>query len=163
MTIRKTTLADLDVVMEIYAYARAYMKESGNPNQWHDTHPPKAAIESDITAGLSYVCEDEGTITAVFYFNVEHEPTYDKIDGKWLNNEPYGVVHRIARGPGAKGVGTTCLNWCANKYPNIRIDTHKDNSAMLKLLEKLGYVYCGIIWLANGDERMAFQKCAREM
>ena len=158
MTIRKTTPADLDAVMEIYAYARAYMKDSGNPNQWHDAHPPRALIEKDIKAGLSYVYEQDGKIAAVFYFNVEEEPTYSKIDGQWLNDEPYGIVHRIARGPGAKGAGSACLEWCAAQYPNIRIDTHRDNTAMLKLLENLGYVYCGVIWLANGDERLAYQR-----
>ena len=158
MNIRKTTMADLAAVMEIYAYARSFMKESGNPNQWHSNHPPQAVIESDIEAGLSYVCENENQIAAVFYFNIEREPTYSKIDGKWLNHDPYGVVHRIARGPGAKGSGAFCLDWCFARHPNIRIDTHRDNAAMLKLLENLGYVYCGIIWLESGDERMAFQK-----
>lgn len=168
MTIRKTTSADLDAVMEIYAYARAYMHESGNPNQWHGSHPPQVLIESDIKAGLSYVCEAENKVVAVFYFNVEQEPTYSKIDGKWLNSEPYGVVHRIARGPDAKGAGAACLKWCQAQHPNIRIDTHRDNTAMLKLLGKLGYVYCGIIWLVNGDERLAFQwdaitRCGQSM
>ena len=158
MTIRKSKMTDLDTIMEIYAYARAYMKESGNPNQWFDTHPRREVIEVDITSGLSYVCVDGEKIAAVFYFNVEIEPTYSNIDGGWLNDEPYGVVHRIARGPEGRGAGALCLNWCSAQHPNIRIDTHKDNAAMLKLLEKLGYVYCGIIWLENGDERMAFQK-----
>ena len=158
MNIRKTTLQDLPAVMDIYAYARACMLESGNPNQWKLNHPPQALIEADINAGSSYVCENESGIAAVFYFSVEREPTYDKIDGQWFNDDPYGVVHRIARGPGAKGAGAFCLEWCGAQHPNIRIDTHRDNAAMLKLLEKLGYTYCGIIWLANGDERMAFQK-----
>ena len=160
MTIRKTTPADLEAAMEIYAYARAYMQESGNPNQWYDNHPPRALIENDIKSGLSYVCTDEkeNKIVAVFYFNIENEPTYSKINGEWLNSEPYGVVHRIARGPGAKGAGGYCLEWCHAQYPNIRIDTHRDNIAMIKLLENLGYMYCGIIWLENGDERLAYQK-----
>ena len=158
MIIRKAMLTDLDTVMEIYAYARTYMQQNGNPNQWHDSHPPRELIENDIKAGLCYVCEDKTKIGAVFYFNIEHEPTYSKIDGKWLNSEPYGVVHRIARGPGAKGAGAICLEWCASKHPNIRIDTHSDNTAMMKLLESMGYIYCGIIWLENGDERLAFQK-----
>ena len=158
MVIRKTTIADLDAVMAIYAHARTYMQESGNPNQWHNHHPPKEIIENDIKSGLSYVYESESGIAAVFYFNTEVEPTYSKIQGQWLNSEPYGVVHRLARGPGAKGTGAVCLNWCATQQPNIRIDTHRDNAAMLKLLDKLGYVYCGIIWLANGDERLAFQR-----
>ena len=158
MIIRKTTTRDLDAVMKIYAYARDYMQESGNPSQWHNNHPPRGLVESDIKSQTSYVCETENKIIAVFYFNIEEEPSYSKIDGRWLNSKPYGVVHRIARGPSAKGAGSTCLEWCQTQHPNIRIDTHRNNAAMLKLLEKLGYTYCGIIWLENGDERLAFHK-----
>jgi len=157
MNIRKTTHADLPAVMEIYAYARKYMKENNNPNQWGDMHPPQTAIESDIDRGVSYVCEDNENIKAVFYFNIEDEPTYEKIDGHWLNVEPYGVIHRIARKQGAKGAGAACILWCMSQCNNLRIDTHKDNTAMLKLLEKLNFVYCGVIWLASGDERFAYQ------
>jgi len=158
MNIRKTTPADLNHVMEIYAYARSYMKAHGNPNQWQDNHPPQDMIIKDIESGRSYVCEDNNKITAVFYFNIEDDLTYNKIDGKWQNEEAYGVVHRIARGPDAKGAGAFCLDWCYNQHPNIRIDTHRDNTAMLKMLEKQGFTCCGIIWLENGDERMAFQR-----
>ena len=158
MQVRKTTPQDITAIMEIYTHARAYMAAQGNPNQWHDNHPPRAVVEDDIKAGLSYVCvSNENEIMAVFYFNVEEEPTYGKIKGRWLNNEPYGVVHRIARGPKGKGTGAYALNWCAKQHPNIRIDTHRDNAPMIKLLENLGYHYCGIIWLPNGDERLAFQ------
>ena len=158
MTIRKTTMEDIPAVMEIYAEARAYMRETGNPDQWQGNHPPQGLIEQDIQAGNSYVCVNNNEIAAVFYFNIEEDPTYGKIDGSWLNDKPYGVVHRIARGSNGKGAAAFCMEWCFAKHPNIRIDTHRDNAAMLALLERLGFTYCGIIWLANGDERMAFQK-----
>ena len=161
MEIRKTTLADLPAVMDIYAYARAYMKENANPDQWGDVHPPQGVVEKDIEAEKSYVCVDDNGIVAVFYFAVENDHTYGKIDGKWLNDEPYGVVHRIARGPSGKGAGAFCLEWCYGQWPNIRIDTHRDNVAMLKLLERLGFVYCGVVWIDSGDERLAFQRVIR--
>ena len=156
MIIRKSTPQDINSIMEIYAYARACMKESGNPNQWFDNHPSKALIEADIDAGNSYVCFNESGITAVFYFNIEEEPTYNIIDGQWLNKKTYGVIHRIARGPTGKGAGASAINWCLAQHPNIRIDTHKDNIPMLQLLKRLDFTYCGIIWLKNGDERLAF-------
>ncbi|MCL2572758.1 MAG: GNAT family N-acetyltransferase [Defluviitaleaceae bacterium] len=162
MTIRKTTLQDLPKVMEIYAYAQAYMKESGNPKQWGDVHPPQKVVEADIEAGTSYVCINDNEIAAVFYFNIEEEPTYKKIDGQWLNQEPYGVIHRIARAPNQKGAGAYAINWCSTQHPNIRIDTHKDNAAMLKLMQNLNFTHCGIIWIEHMDgildERLAFQK-----
>jgi len=161
MTIRKTAPGDLGAVMEIFAGAREFMRENGN-SQWSDGHPAQTLIESDIAAGDSYVCVENSEIAAVFYYKVENEPTYGKIDGAWLNNKPYGVVHRIAKRRGAKGAGEYCLNWSFAQCGNIRIDTHRDNAPMRRLLGKLGFRYCGIIWLPNGDERMAFQKISAD-
>ena len=180
MKIRKTTMSDLPVVMEIYAQGREYMRKTGNPDQWKNNHPPEELIVQDIQAKSSYCCVvDTGSgeaeeILAVFYFAVEEDPTYAKIQGQWLNDSTYGVVHRIARGynanagagcganagagSGVKSVAAFCIDWCFDQHPNVRIDTHKDNGPMLRLLERLGFSYCGIIWLASGDERMAFQK-----
>ncbi|MCL2401702.1 MAG: GNAT family N-acetyltransferase [Oscillospiraceae bacterium] len=158
MIIRKTTTADLDTVCRIYDEGRAIMRQSGNHEQWGGVHPPRALIEEDIRDGTSYVCVRGDEILCVFYFNIERDPTYAKIDGAWLNDEPYGVVHRIARGFHAKGAGAFCLQWCFEQCGNLRIDTHSDNVPMRRLLDKLGFTYCGIIWIENGDERLAFQK-----
>ena len=156
--IRKTTERDIPEVCRIYAQARDFMRESGNPDQWGNEDPTRDVIESDVRKAGSYVCVREGAISAVFYFNIEREPAYEKIDGRWLNDKPYGVVHRIARIREAHGAGAFCLNWCFDQHSNIRIDTHRDNAPMRKLLDRLGFSYCGIIWLASGKERIAFQK-----
>jgi len=156
--IRKTEAGELPAVLEVYAEARELMRESGNPGQWGDAYPPRELIESDIRAGKSYVCVENGEIAAVFYFAVERDPTYKRIDGEWLNDAAYGVVHRVARRRGAKGVGVFCVDWCFGQCGNIRIDTHRDNAPMRRLLAKLGFAYCGVIRLRDGDERLAFQK-----
>ena len=158
MNIRKTTMADLPAVMEIYAQAREYMRQTNNPDQWKDNHPPEGLIIEDISNKTSYCCVEGDKILAVFYFNIEDDPTYAKIEGEWPSDEKYAVVHRIARAPGAKGSAAFCLNWCYDQYPSIRIDTHKNNEPMLNLLKKLGFAYCGTILIDSGDERMAFQR-----
>ena len=159
MEIRKTAIDDLDEVMKIYEYARGFMRKNGNPDQWGDNHPPRENIIQDIRTGKSYVLTDGKRIAAVFYYAIETEPTYAKIDGDWLNDKQYGIVHRIARGPNSAGAGEICLNWCLENCGNLRIDTHRDNAPMLKQLKKLGYVYCGIVWMEDGSERLAYQKC----
>jgi len=158
MTIRKTKPEDLIKVMQIYEEARTFMHQNGNPNQWTNGHLVQGIIEADIQAQKSYVCLNDDEIVAVFYFNIEEDPTYKKIDGSWLDDRPYGVIHRIARGRNGKGGGAFCINWCFEQHPNIRIDTHKDNAPMMALMDKLGFTKCGTIWLSNGDERTAFQK-----
>ncbi len=59
MRIRKTTINDLDTVMKIYARARSFMAENGNPTQWKDSYPSEELIRKDILDGVSYVCVDE--------------------------------------------------------------------------------------------------------
>lgn len=51
-----------------------------------------------------------------------------------------------------------CLQNCYEQIPNLRADTHRDNHILQYILKKHGFKYCGIILLANGDERLAFQK-----
>ena len=162
MNIRKTRFEDLGALLEIYEEARSFMRNNGNPKQWGDAHPAKAILENDITKGISYVLEDSGAILAVFCFFVGHEPSYDKIEGgAWLNDKPYGVIHRIASSGKVKGSGVFCINWCLEQCGNLRIDTHRDNAPMQSALKKTGFVYCGIINVptASHTERLAFQKC----
>jgi len=163
MHIIKATMDDLPAILQIYAEAREFMRRDGNPNQWKDKYPLVEIVKRDIDLGFSHLCVDNDEILAVFYFCIESDPTYAKIDGAWLNDEPYGVVHRIAVRRDVKGVGTFCLNWCLGLCDNLRIDTHEDNRPMRGLLKKLGFTYCGIIWVLDGtEERLAFQKVLRQ-
>jgi len=158
MHIRKARQADLSTCMAIYRHAQWYMMNNGNPDQWGFVHPPEEMIEDEIEHGDLYVCENLGEVVGCFYFKMEDDPTYHKIDGAWLNDRPYGVVHHIARAENAPGVGEFSLNWCYDQCHNLRIDTHEANQPMRYLLKRMGFTYTGIIWLRNGDERMAFQK-----
>lgn len=159
MEIRKTTFDDLEAVMEIYANARKFMAENGNPNQWKTHKPQKELIIGDIEIGQSYVCCEEDKILGVFAFIHGEDPTYKVIyEGKWLSDGPYAVVHRIASSGEKKGTGTFMMKWAEEQFPHIRIDTHRDNTVMQNMLNKLGYEYCGIIHLEDGDERMAFER-----
>lgn len=160
MRIRKTAMADMERVLELYDMARRFMKEHGNPDQWGDTYPPVEMVERDIREGKSYVCEDEGAITAVFFFDEGEDPDYREIhDGVWLSDAPYSVIHRIAAPAGRKGTASFCIRWCYEKSGgNIRIDTHRDNIPMQRMLAKNGFQQCGIIYIGGTDERIAYQK-----
>ncbi|MDO4270809.1 MAG: GNAT family N-acetyltransferase [Eubacteriales bacterium] len=160
MEIRHTGADDLPELMRIFAAARRFMAENGNPAQWAAGFPPQTLIEADIAAGRSYVCTESGKIAATFCFWQGEEPTYAVIrQGAWLDDKPYGVIHRIASAGTARGAAAFCLDWCFARCGDIRIDTHRDNRPMRRLLEKNGYAYCGLIDLENGrGERLAFQK-----
>ena len=163
MEIRKTRMEEIDQVMAIYAYARQFMADHGKPNQWGQTKPVREQIVKDIQSGDSYVCVEKDQIAAVFYYREGIDPTYLQIyDGAWRDEKAYGVVHRIAAAGKVKGAGSFCLNWAFEQCHNLKIDTHRDNVVMQNTLKKNGFVYCGIIHLENGDERLAYQKMMEE-
>ena len=167
MKIRRSTEQDFDRIMEIYAYARRFMAEHGNPNQWGPTcWPPEDLIHEDIRSGASYVCtNEEGRVVGVFYYiyGEDIEPTYKKIeDGKWLDDSPYGVVHRVAGDGSVKGIGSFCINWAYEQCGHLRIDTHGDNLVMQNLLKKLGFIHCGTIYVEEDNyPRLAFEKTSK--
>ncbi|MBR3258384.1 MAG: GNAT family N-acetyltransferase [Eggerthellaceae bacterium] len=164
MRIRPSTIEDLDRIMEIYAGARAFMAAHGNPNQWGPTNwPPEQLIRQDIRNGQSYVCvTDEGRVIGTFFFTFgpDIEPTYRRItDGAWLDESPYGVVHRLAGDGSERGIGAFCLPWALAQCGHLRIDTHGDNLVMQNLLRKLGFVHCGTVYVEEDDyPRLAFEK-----
>ena len=164
MQIRKSTEQDLGRMLEIYAVARRFMAEHGNPNQWGPRGwPPEALLRRDIESGRSYVClNDAGRVVGTFFFDqgADIEPTYRQIaDGAWLDDGPYGVVHRIASDGTCRGTGAFCLNWAFDQCGHMRIDTHGDNIVMQNLVKKLGFVHCGTIYVEEDDyPRLAFEK-----
>ena len=163
MEIRKAKMEELDEIMGIFAYARKFMAEHNNPNQWGTVKPTREMIEEDIQLERSYVCVADGHIVASFFYQEGVDPTYINIyDGAWLNDKPYAVVHRIASAGTVKGAGSFCLNWAFEQCGNLKIDTHEDNVVMQNTLKKNGFSYCGIIYLEDGDKRWAYQRSKGE-
>ncbi len=159
MIIRKTQISDIADCESIYASARKFMAEAGNPNQWSGAYPNAVEVMADIAKGTGFVCEDEGEVIAVFHFSIGDDPTYAKIyDGAWRSDEPYAVIHRVAVKHHGRGVIDFIFRECFEAFPHLRIDTHRDNIPMQKALLRNGFSPCGIIYLANGDERLAFEK-----
>ena len=161
--IRHATAADLARIMEVLTAAKQVMRRAGNANQWINGYPNEEAILIDMEQGGAMVVEDDGVVVAYFAFLPSPEPTYAAIyEGAWLDDTmSYHVVHRMGGVPEAKGIFASAMDYCFKVDPNIRVDTHRDNKIMQHLFEKRGFTYCGIIYLANGDERLAYQKCAK--
>ena len=159
MYIRKATDTDIADIKNIYGIAREYMADTGNPTQWKKNYPDDELIQKDILENCCYVCEDEDEIIAVFYFKIGEDPTYAKIhEGEWKNALPYAVMHRIAVKYQGRGLVKTCFDYCFDQYHNLKIDTHRNNIPMQKALAKNGFEFCGIVYLENGEERLAYQK-----
>ena len=160
MTIRQSGIADLPQILEILREGRERQIESGNPNQWPAGYPSEEKMRGEIERGVSYIVEEDGETVGVFTFIIGIDPTYLKIEGgNWTDdNLPYGTIHRIAGVRGAQGIAAACFDWCWNRIPNLRADTHEDNAVMKHCLEKAGFRYCGIIHIDSGAARLAYQK-----
>lgn len=159
--VRKAKTEDLQRIEDIYKFARQFMAENGNPNQWGKTNPPTAQLQQDIRQGELYVVTDENGIHGVFYFYIGPDPTYSVIEGAWHSDAPYGTIHRIA-GDGSGGILSTAVAFGRGKINHLRIDTHEDNKIMQKAVTKQGFRRCGIIHIADGSPRIAYDLLAEE-
>ena len=158
LEIRKTQIEDLERIGEIFSLARKYMAENGNPTQWGDDRPSLDLVIDDIAKGNSYVVTDDGKIVGTFAYIPGIEETYLEIDGAWIDDAPYGTIHRIASDGSVRGVFDAALDFAQSQGRDVRIDTHKDNATMLHLIRRSGFTECGIIVVDDDTPRIAFQK-----
>lgn len=157
MTVRRAVKADFLRILEIYAHARAFMARTGNPDQWGTNYPPEEMLRQDIEMGTLYVVE-ESDICGVFAYFTEPDPTYAYIEeGSWMDGSPYGTIHRVAA-DGSGGVFPAVLRYALSRNSHVRIDTHRDNHVMQHVLEKNGFSRRGIIYLEDGDPRIAYER-----
>ena len=161
--VRKTTMEDVERVLEIFHRASESMHEMGIA-QWLNGYPAKEDVLKDIASGESYVITEDRVIQGTAYICTQPEPDYAEIEGKWANEDPYVVIHRIAVDTSVKGKGyaNELLNKAkevalAHGYENIRIDTHEDNRVMQHVIEKCGFKRCGIIYIETGAPRIAYE------
>lgn len=165
MEFRKSTEADANSVMDIIRQAQNYFREHGI-NQWQNNYPNLETVKNDIDNQNGYVLLKDnriiGIVTVIFGIEKSYETIYD---GKWLSNRQYAVIHRIAVDSGHKGLGLSSViiknieDMCLKMgVLSIRVDTHRENMSMQKMLQKNGFQYCGIIYLQDNAERIAFEK-----
>lgn len=160
---RQAGVADTDQICEILRLAVARMLAEGK-QQWDNNYPTRTHVADDITHGIAYVIEHDERVIAYGAIVADGEPSYAKIDGSWLSDRQYIVVHRMAVHPKneCRGIGLLFLQE-AEKFAlsqgitGFRIDTNFDNFRMLRLIEQFGFTYCGEIYY-EGGARKAFEK-----
>ena len=167
MLIKKSIESDVKLLMPIFDEARGTIAALGI-DQWQNGYPSEEVVSADIEKDQSYLCEIDGKICGTFAMIDDGEPTYDKIyDGEWLtgDSQDYIAIHRVAisvtsRGSGLSGkiIGYATEFAKEKGRKSLRIDTHRGNVVMRRMLEKNGFTFCGIIYLENGDERVAYEK-----
>lgn len=159
--IRLAKREELNEILEVYAAARSFMRENGNPTQWKGGYPGPEVLLEDMEQGNLYVVEENG-ICGCFALIDGGEPTYEVIQGSWLDDTPYGTIHRVASNGKSKALVAKCMAFARQRFDHLRIDTHADNIPMQRALEKEGFSCCGIIHLENGDPRMGYEWMAQD-
>lgn len=165
MKLENADLSDVNEIMNIIKKAQIHFKNQGI-NQWQNNYPNHQIIKDDIKDNNSYILKQDQIIIGTASVSFDGEETYETIyEGEWLSHDEYAVIHRMAvdfnqRGTGVasiflKEIERLCIN---NGIYSIKVDTHRENIPMQKLLLKNGYKECGIIYLKDKNERIAFEK-----
>ncbi|MCM2438051.1 GNAT family N-acetyltransferase [Periweissella beninensis] len=167
LMLQKAEIADLLDVMEITKQAKALLKADGI-NQWQAGYPNEDDFENDIVKGHLYVAKLEKTVVGFISLIDGIDPWYKIIEnGAWLRyDQPYYTIHRVAVSLSASGqqVGYRMLRAAILKcleldatIASIRVDTHPLNTRMQHLLEKVGFVKTGEIFINEGELRFAYE------
>lgn len=160
--ISKSGIEDLDSIMDTYRQAVRFMRINGNTQQWTGGYPSRERIMEDIDMGNHYmIIDSQGKLSGVFVLISDIEPTYLEIEGEWLNDHPYATLHRVASTGIHPQMLEKCVDYAMKHIDNVRIDTHADNLPMQRSIERVGFTKCGIIHLADGSPRIAYQKLNR--
>ena len=158
MFIRYAEEKDIKRILKIYESARKYMAENGNPSQWRDNYPSEETVRDDMGKNHLHVAEESGEVTGVFAFIIGEDDTYSDIEGRWLSEGLYGTIHRIAKDRTGRGILKEAVSFCQEKIGHLRIDTHRDNEIMKRLIIENGFTECGVICGRDGRPRIAYEK-----
>ena len=166
---RPVTEEDVEQVDLIFRQARNYMRRH-RLDQWQDVYPNADSVREDISRGEGWVMTYDGAVAGYFCLTDRPEECYGDItDGKWRQEGPYCVIHRSAVEASFRGSGMSDRLIAAAEdltrekgIGDLRIDTHRHNEAMKKLLKRRGFQYRGnvLVDVAEGHDprRQAFEK-----
>ncbi|CAD7815307.1 hypothetical protein CHRY9390_02951 [Chryseobacterium aquaeductus] len=160
---RKARMSDKDIIWEIIQQSIERRRINGS-SQWQNGYPNEQTVESDISKNFGYVLTIDNRVAVYVALIFNDEPAYSSIEGAWLTNGEFVVIHRVAVSEEFSGQGLVkkLFDYIeefvkSENVASIKVDTNFDNPAMLKILETKGYVYCGEVYLAGGI-RKAFEK-----
>ncbi|TGY48505.1 GNAT family N-acetyltransferase [Limosilactobacillus reuteri] len=155
MKIRKATMADLEVVVDILRDGRNQLAERG-VDQWQGDYPNVTHVKEDIENGYAYLVKaDDGQTVGTLAIVEAPDYFYDKLNGKWLiNTENYVVIHRVAIHSRHAGKGyasklfLSLIEYLETERPeikSIRLSTNENNMAMQRIATKSGFKKVGTL------------------
>ena len=162
MIFRHATADDIDRVVEIVKYASQRLGKAGI-DQWQRGYPNRSSIEQDVENGVGMILCMGAEILAYGAVIFTGENAYDDLTGgEWLTSGDYAVVHRLCVSEIFVGMGfakqfmLAAEAMASERVASMRIDTHPDNKIMQKMVDSLGYTYCGDVVIES--RRLAYEK-----
>ena len=163
ISFRKAAMADIEQIWQIILQAKERMRLRGT-SQWQDGYPAIVNIINDIEKEYGYALCYDDVVIAYAAVVFDGECAYNSIQGEWLSDQAYVVVHRLAVADEVtqQGIATLFMQKVEelSRSKNVfsfRVDTNFDNQYMLKILAKLNFTYCGEIFYEHGA-RIAYEK-----
>ena len=160
---RKAEISEADSIWKLLQEAIIRRKNDGS-NQWQDGYPNLNVVKNDIEKGYCFVLVEGEKIIGYVAVIINNKPAYETIKGKWLTNDDFVVIHRVAIDENylGKGLAKKIINHVEdfalqNNIYSIKADTNFDNFAMMKIFENLNYTLCGEV-LLRGAPRKAYEK-----
>ena len=160
---RKYTQQEIPQIWEILQKAIQRRKDDGS-KQWQDGYPNPQVVKNDIEKEAGFVLIEGENLVGYCAVFINDEPAYAGIEGKWLTNNDFVVVHRIAIAEEylGKGLAKEMMKFIEefaldHDIYSVKADTNFDNLAMMKSFEKAGYSYCGEVYF-RGSARRAYEK-----
>ncbi len=156
--IRLAAPEDAAPILELLKCGLAQMRADGNCHQWTENTHTIDSVRQHIRRGDTYVVEEQGRRFATFVLLQTPDPTYSFIEGAWLRDAPYVTFHSLASDGRRHGVAHFLFDWARETFRcDLRLDTHHDNHRMQHLARSYGFRECGVIYLADGAPRKAYQ------
>ena len=164
---RHANYSEASQIWQILKDAIRRRKEDGS-SQWQDGYPNMKVIKSDIQKKIGFVFTQNDTIIGYSAVIINDEPDYINIEGKWLSDQDFIVYHRVAISEEflAKGMAKKMMKLIeqyalSKNIYSLKADTNHDNIPMMKIFEKLGYSFCGIVYIRQSPRR-AYEKVLKK-
>ncbi len=166
--IEKVNKEEIISVMEIISDAKRLLKTQSS--QWQNNYPNEEIMLNDINCGNLFGIYQDNLLIGIESLIIGEDENYKEITlGKWIKKPSQKdlVIHRIAVRNiyHNKKIGDQLIKFAIDyakrkKIHSIKVDTHKKNIAMQKILLDNNFSFRGIIYLKREEEdnqRLAYE------
>lgn len=153
ITIRIASATDIDAIENLYNDLNGYLENHENYPRWKKgVYPVRAHAEDAHAAGNLYVAEIDKKIVGTVIYSHEQGDVYRTVNWQVPYDVPVIIICKLAVHPEylGCGVGKTLLEYAnvlgaKRGAKAIRMDTYEENLPAIRLYEKCGFKYMGLV------------------